>query len=86
MTETKEAPFGPWIGVPKERQTICAVVDCPGLGVFANYCPADRGSHHHGCIHYAAPVIKTGLKFRKGSWGLLCAAHLRQIEKENPAR
>lgn len=81
MTETiahTEAPFGPWIGVPKERQNICAVVDCPATGVFAGYCPADRGSHHHGCIHYQD--MTTALKFREGSWGLLCAQHLRELE------
>lgn len=75
-----EPAFGPWIGVPKDRQTLCAVKDCEAAGVFANYCPADRGAHHHGCVHYK-DVVGHGLTFRDGSWGLLCAAHLRQVEK-----
>lgn len=52
MTETitkTEAPFGPWIGVPKNRQTICAVMDCPATGVFAGYCPADRAFDNDPC-------------------------------------
>lgn len=84
LTHLALPSWGPWLGVPKEKQTLCAVVDCERVGVFAGYCPADRGHHHHGCIHYDAPsvadvVAKHGLKFREG-WGLLCTHHLRMME------
>ncbi len=72
-----EAAFGPWLGVPEERQHICAVVDCAGAGR-RQTCLYDGRHHHHGCIHYncpAADVTEHGLRFRPRSWGLLCDEH-----------
>lgn len=70
--------FGPWIGVPRERQTLCAVVDCIAPGM-PHRCPWDGQRHHHGCVHYdcqaAQPAVaRSGLEFRPG-WGLLCSYH-----------
>lgn len=78
-----EAPFGPWLGVPSERQKLCAVVGCEAEGK-PHPCPYDGGFHHHGCIHYdcvasSDDVKRSGLVFRKGSWGLICDAHYNTL-------
>lgn len=75
------ADFGPWVGVPKDRQMICAVEDCPEEGK-RHACLYDGRLHHHGCIHYDCEAAKStnhGLKFRKG-WGLLCDGHYKVLE------
>lgn len=69
-------PFGPWLGVPKERQHICAVDGCEAEGK-AHRCPGDDSNHFHGCVHYSEiseELYARGLKMREG-WGLLCDEH-----------
>lgn len=69
--------FGPWLGVPSQRQLICAVEGCPKRGM-PYRCLYDGAEHHHGCIHYdcdAAKVTNHGLTFREPGWGLLCPKH-----------
>lgn len=70
-----EPDFGPWVGVPKERQRICAVEGCE-REAYPQPCPmcAVGGKwHHHGCIHYQT-LDTHGLTFREG-WGYLCHPH-----------
>jgi len=71
-----EADWGPWVGVPKSKQTLCAVSGCEHRGI-PQVCLYDGRRHHHGCIHYdcdAAKMTRHGLMFREG-WGLLCPSH-----------
>lgn len=77
--------FGPWIGVPKENQLVCAVEGCERTGV-AHPCPYDGSHHHHGCVHYGceaarADVERSGLVFRSGGWCLLCDLHFEALTK-----
>lgn len=68
------AEIGPWLGVPKESQLVCAVEGCPEEGK-RQICLYDGKLHHHGCIHYnceAAKMTKHGLTFREGGWALMC--------------
>jgi hypothetical protein len=77
MTKPYTAPFGPWLGVPKVKQHLCAIEGCEVEGQ-AHRCTADDSMHAHGCVHYEtakdALEAKHGLKFRQG-WGLLCDEH-----------
>jgi hypothetical protein len=67
--------WGPWIGVPPERQSLCAVEGCLTPGKPQGPCPTDGNpGHHHGCVHYERGLVDTGLTFRKG-WGWLCDEH-----------
>jgi hypothetical protein len=75
------AVFGPWLGVPKERQHICAIDGCELEGK-AQRCPADDTNHFHGCVHYEttseALYVEHHLKLRHG-WGLLCDQHYKLV-------
>ncbi len=71
--------IGPWLGVTKARQTLCAIDGCdvPGL---PHRCFADDTTHHHGCVHYESlgQVLYTEHKLRlRRGWGLLCDAHYK---------
>lgn len=91
-----EPQWGPWVGVPKSKQSLCAVEGCEHRGT-PHRCLYDGSSHHHGCVHYdcaAAEATKHGLKFRDG-WGWLCASHYvvlkraqraHDVARTNPAR
>jgi hypothetical protein len=72
-----KAPWGPWIAVPKQYQTLCAVIGCKTLGR-PQKCPADGNTHHHGCIHYEHTgeelYARHRLQLRTG-WGLICDEH-----------
>jgi len=75
-------PWGPWLGVPPERQTICAVDGCETPGR-SHQCPGDSTNHFHGCVHYdeiSEQLYARGLKMRDG-WGLLCDAHYKVVVK-----
>jgi hypothetical protein len=73
----RTSPFGPWLGVPKARQHLCAIDGCEADGK-SHRCPADDSMHFHGCVHYETTgedlYVKHQLKLRHG-WGLLCDAH-----------
>jgi hypothetical protein len=72
------ATIGPWMGVPKEKQRVCAIEDCIVTGK-NQVCPYDGALHHHGCIHYKdcakEDAAKLGLKFREGGWAKMCDFH-----------
>ena len=74
--------WGPWIGVPEDKQDLCAVEGCTEKGLPHSYCPGDGGSHHHGCVHYDCRRVgdSHGLTFRKG-WGWLCQKHYGMVCK-----
>jgi hypothetical protein len=77
-----EPTFGPWVGVPRSKQRMCAVEGCAHEGVESR-CLYDGSTHHHGCIHYECQVAEQthhGLTFRDG-WGLLCPSHYRHLEQ-----
>jgi hypothetical protein len=82
------AVFGPWLGVPKVRQHLCAVDGCEAEGQ-AHRCPADDTQHFHGCVHYEhvseALYVEHQCKLRQG-WGLLCAKHYSIVCKLFAAR
>ena len=68
------------MGVPEEKQRLCAVEDCASEGK-PHTCIYDDRHHHHGCVHYnckAAEETKHGLVFRKG-WGWLCSGHYKTL-------
>ncbi len=73
--------FGPWWGVPPERQLLCAIDGCKIEGQ-RQVCPADGNTHHHGCVHYErvseALYTEHGLRLRHG-WGLLCPTHYGMV-------
>lgn len=74
--------WGPWVGVPEERQTVCAVEGCIVEGK-PQRCFADGGNHHHGCVHYQRLPNTAGLVFRKGGWCWLCEGHYQQLLEAN---
>lgn len=73
--------YGPWIGVPHERQAVCAVVDCRQRGR-PQVCYSDGRYHHHGCVHYdtADPRV------RQYVWCWLCDEHYALLKTESDAR
>jgi hypothetical protein len=71
--------FGPWLGVSRERQTLCAVEGCADKGK-SHVCPYDGAAHHHGCVHYECDAGRSGLQFRKG-WGLVCDKHYAMLRE-----
>ena len=73
MTTTID-DHGPWVGVPAERQSVCAVVGCEAKGK-PQICPYDGHYHHHGCIHYADAAAGHGLTFRTDGWCYVCDTH-----------
>lgn len=77
MSSPHIVAWGPWLGVPKERQHLCAVDGCEDAGA-AHECPADSTRHFHGCVHYEhaseALYVEHKAKLRQG-WGLLCDKH-----------
>ena len=77
--------WGPWVGVPTDRQHVCAVEGCIVEGR-PQVCIADGAYHHHGCVHYDHLPNTAGLTFREGGWCWLCDGHYRQLEEANPGR
>jgi len=79
--------IGPWVGVPAERQTVCAVEGCDGEGR-PQPCPYDGQFHHHGCVHYECDNGRSGLKFRPRAdgWALICDAHYAVLNSAHDHR
>lgn len=75
--------WGPWMGVPRERQRVCAVEGCIVEGR-PHVCLADGAYHHHGCVHYERLGEAAGLTFREGGWCWLCDGHYNQLKEANP--
>lgn len=75
-----EDDYGPWVGVPEDRQRLCAVADCPKTGR-RQVCFADGRYHHHGCVHYESAMQRAGIKPRGKSWGLLCDDHYAVLKE-----
>lgn len=67
--------WGPWVGVPKARQYVCAFQDCNRRG-HARVCPYDGRYHHHGCIHYPKDE-----RMRDG-WCYVCDEHFDLLVAE----
>ncbi len=85
---SKPTNIGPWMGVPKEKQHVCAVKDCITPGK-PHACFYDGGYHHHGCIHYSCAAVdaeKLGLKFHEDAWALLCDFHYTLLYEAFQAR
>jgi hypothetical protein len=75
--------WGPWVGVPEERQDVCAVDWCLDPGK-PQVCLADGANHHHGCVHYKHLPDHAGLTFREGGWCWLCDHHYQLLKEANP--
>lgn len=75
--------WGPWVGVPEDRQTVCAVDGCDAPGQ-PHVCLADGSYHHHGCVHYEYLPNNAGLTFLTGGWCWLCDGHYQQLREANP--
>lgn len=70
------AKFGPWIGVPKDQQGICAVEGCTERGE-CHPCFYDGTTHHHGCIHYDKKAFAEAGHVVRPGWGWLCNTHFQ---------
>ena len=69
--------WGPWMGVPEERQRVCAFKDCANRGG-PKICPYDGRYHHHGCIHYDM----SDPRMRQGGWCYVCQGHYEELVQE----
>jgi hypothetical protein len=72
--------WGPWVGVPKERQSVCAFKDCTRRGG-PKICPYDGRYHHHGCIHYDLKDERM-----RDGWCWLCQPHYDELVAEVEAK